>query len=169
MAIEPTTLLPLAKPTSDDVATLLRARTKDLTGDELGVFTADTRPTADEVGRIIDLAYAEVTGRVGAFLGDRCADMARSLVIVRAAAWVELSYWPEQIRSDRSVYAELIDQWTTGLPGLVECAEGNAPADGTDGTNVGFRFGVLDVHGWTASPFYGAPEVPLPAPDEPVP
>jgi hypothetical protein len=41
------------------------------------------------------------------------------------------------------------------------------PGDGDGTTHAGYRFGVLDVHGWTASPYYGAPEVP--APGEPVP
>jgi hypothetical protein len=41
----------------------------------------------------------------------------------------------------------------------VACAEGNVPDDGgEDGTNRGYRFGVLDVHGWTASPYYAAPD-----------
>jgi len=161
MTVEPATVPPLAKPTPDDVATLLRARTKDLDGSELGVFTDATRPTADEVQRIIDLAYAEVTGRAGVYIGSRCAEGAKSLVVIRAAAWVELSYWPEQIRSDRSVYAELIDQWTTGILALLECVQGNLPGDaGEDGGTLHYRFGVLDVHGWTASPYYGAPDVP---------
>lgn len=155
------TIPPLEKPTSDDVATLLRARTKDLDGAELGHFTANTRPTDTEVAAIIDMAYAEVTGRVGVYVGDRCADAAKQLVVIRAAAWVELSYWPEQIRSDRSVYAELVDQWTTGIIGVLECVAGNLPADGgEDGALAGYRFGVLDVHGWTASPYYSAPIVP---------
>jgi hypothetical protein len=153
-------LPPLTKPTPDDVATLLRARTKDLTGAELGVFTANTRPTDVEVAAIIDLAYAEVTARVGLYIGSACADGARALVVIRAAAWVELSYWPEQIRSDRSVYAELIEQWTTGLDNTIACVQGEVPTDGE--TKAGYRFGCLDVHGWTAAPYYGAPDVPAP-------
>lgn len=155
---------PWTSPTSDDVATLLRARTKDLDGNEVGVFNDYTRPTAAEVDRIIAMAYAEISALAGASIGDRCAGTARWLTTLRAAMWVELSYWPEQVRSDRSVYAELAEQWTTGLPQLRECIAGNLPDDGGD-TNAGYRFGTLDVHGWTASPYYAAPVVPEPVPE----
>jgi len=149
----------LVAPTSDDVAALLRARTKDLNGSELGVFNADTRPTDTEVGRLIDMAYAEVVAQVGSIVYDPCAQSATALVALRAAMWVELSYFPEQVRSDRSVYAELATQWAEQMPAVQACVTGNLPGGG-GATNVGFRFGVLDVHGWTASPYYGAPEVP---------
>jgi hypothetical protein len=156
----PVDIPPLEKPTPDDVATILRARTKDLTGTELGTFTADTRPTDTEVARIIDLAYAEVTGRCGLYIGSSCAAGAKSLVVIRAAAWIELSYFPEQVRSDRSVYAELVAQFDPGVQAVMDCVAGNVPDPGDADSNATFRFGVLDVHGWTASPFYGAPEVP---------
>jgi hypothetical protein len=163
----PATIPPLEKPTPDDVATILRARTKDLTGTELGTFTADTRPTDTEVARIIDLAYAEVTGRCGLYIGSSCAAGAKSLVVIRAAAWVELSYFPEQVRSDRSVYAELVAQFDPGVQAVMDCVAGNVPDPGDADSNATFRFGALDVHGWTASPYYGAPEVP--ADDAPAP
>lgn len=151
----------LEKPTPDDVAMILRARTKDLSGNELGRFTADTRPTDAEVSAIIDLAYAEVTGRCGLYIGSACAAGAKSLVVIRAAAWVELSYFPEQVRSDRSVYAELVAQFDPGVQAVMECVAGNAPGSGdVTESNAGYRFGALDVHGWTASPYYGAPVVP---------
>lgn len=156
-------------PTSDDVAALLRARTKDLDGNELGIFNANTRPTNDEVEHLITLAYAEVTAQTGATLGARCMDAARALIAIRAAAWVELSYFPEQVRSDRSVYRELADQWTAGMPALIACVEGNAPGAGEDGSTAGYRFGVLDVHGWTASPYYGVPAEPAPDPGDVLP
>ena len=148
----------LVEPTIDDVAALLRARTKDLNGNELGTFTPDTRPTGTEVERLIDMAYAEVAGSVGSVVYDPCAKSATALVAVRAAMWVELSYFPEQVRSDRSVYAELATQWSDGLEALRACVAGNVPSDG-GATNIGYRFGVLNVHGWTASPYYGSPDV----------
>lgn len=148
-------------PSSDDVATLLRARTKDLDGNEVGVFNDYTRPTGTEVDRIIAMAYAEIAALAGAAISAQCGGTATWLTTLRAAMWVELSYWPEQVRSDRSVYAELAEQWTQGLPLLRECVAGNLPDSGGE-TNAGYRFGVLDVHGWTASPYYDAPVVPEP-------
>jgi hypothetical protein len=149
------TPLPPDAVTTADVAALLRARTKDLAGVELGDFTANTRPTGDEVLRLIAMSWSEVTGQSGVNLADRCAGIACSLIAIRAAMWVELSYFPEQVRSDRSVYQELADQYTAGLPGLTSCVEQNLSGDGGTG---GYRFGTLDVHGWTsiADP-YGLP------------
>jgi hypothetical protein len=142
---------PLAFPTTADVAAILRARTKDLTGVEVGDFTADTRPTHDEVQRLIGQAYAEVTGQSGSYLHPRCAGAATALIVIRAAMWVKLSYFPEQVRSDRSVYQELADQYTAGMPGLLTCVEGNVPgAEGGDDGSVNLRFGMLDVHGQTS-------------------
>jgi hypothetical protein len=150
------TPLPPEAVTTADVAALLRARTKDLTGTEVGDFTPNTRPTDDEVVRLIAMAWAEVTGQSGASLADRCAGIARSLIAIRAAMWVELSYFPEQVRSDRSVYQELADQYTAGLPTLTSCVDQNLAGDA--GGSGGYRFGSLDVHGWTsvADP-YGLP------------
>jgi hypothetical protein len=155
----PTAIEPLPFPTVADVARLLRARTKDLTGTEIGTFNDNTRPTGDEVDELIKLAYAEVTGQSGTRLGDPCAGGASALIVIRAAMWVELSYFPEQVRSDRSVYQELADQYTAGVPRLIACVEGNVPgAGGEEGTNASYRFGALNVHGWTASPYYGSPD-----------
>lgn len=167
LSVSPSTLPILTYPTAADVAALLRARTKDLTGNELGVFTPDTRPTNTEVEHLITLAYAEVTGMSGVYLAERCADLASTLIVIRAAMWVELSYFPEQVRSDRSVYRELAEQFSLGLPNLSACVEGNLPdAGGAGGTNAYFRFGTLDVHGWTASPYYGIPPDPPYPPHE---
>lgn len=152
---------PLELPTTADVAAILRARTKDLDGAEVGDFTDNTRPTGTEVDRLIAMAYAEVSGQVGTNLYEPCASSARTLIAVRAAMWVELSYWPEQVRSDRSAYAELEDQWTASLPALIACVEGNLPGAGGE-SPLGYRFGTLDVHGWTSSPYYGTVETPLP-------
>lgn len=172
MTLPPT----LVAPTNSDVAALLRSRTKDLNGNELDAFTADTRPTDVQVDQLIAMAVTEVTGQVGTSAWGPCGPAATSLIAVRAAMWVELSYFPEQVRSDRSVYAELAAQWTEGLAALLACVQGNAPADGAD-SNIGYRFGVLDIHGWTASPYYGAPgsssenvvpgEAPSPPPGPP--
>jgi hypothetical protein len=148
----------LPRPTSDDVAALLRARTKDLYGNELGVFNANTRPTDAEVEQLISMSYAEVLGHVGGDVFYPCAQPGTALVALRAAMWVELSYFPEQVRSDRSVYSELVAQWSEGLDALMVCVRDNSDDDGTNRT---YAFGTLDVHGWTASPYYGVPPEPV--------
>src|SRR5262245_50015454 len=153
---------PWVAPTVQDVAAVLRARTKDLTGEEIGDFNANTRPTGTEVQRLIDLAYDEVCGYVGSALAARCAGLARSLVIVRAAWWVEGSYWPEQVRSNRSIYDELRQQFLDGIGPLQACVEGNAPGTNGDVDSPSLGFGMLNVHGWTSE---GAPFATPPAPN----
>jgi hypothetical protein len=154
----------LAKPTTADVAALLRARTKDLDGSEVGDFNDNTRPTGTEVDKLIDMAYGEVTGRAGVYLRERCAALAMALVTIRAAMWVEGSYWPEQVRSDRSIFTELAEQFTAGLPTLDACVAGNLPGD-TDGDpatdDMALGFGMLNVHGGTSvrAPFGDPPPV----------
>jgi hypothetical protein len=155
-------VLPL--PSSDDVAKLLRARTKDLAGDELGVFNANTRPTDADVAGMLELAYNEVTGTAGAYLDPRCAALANSLVVIRAAMWVEASYWPEQVRSDRSIYTELAEQYTAGMPTLLDCVAGNLPAGAEGGLPAAapVGFGMVNVHGWASVPApFGVPDPPV--------
>jgi hypothetical protein len=80
------------------------------------------------------------------------------MVIVRAAMWVEGSYWPEQVRADRSIFRELAEQFTSGMPTLIDCVAGNLP-DGGNGTPA-LQFGMLNVHGWTSTGPFEIPPAP---------
>jgi hypothetical protein len=94
-------------PTVDDVGALLRARTKDQFGNELGTFTADTRPTDDQTLVLIGQAYDYVTSRSDTDLPEESWRAARSAIALKAAMLVELSYWPDQIPAGQSPYAML--------------------------------------------------------------
>jgi hypothetical protein len=66
--------------------------------------------------------------------------------------YVELSYWPEQVRSDRSAYGEyksLYDDGLVGLLGVLFPPEGEQ-GPGPDGELV-YReaFGSVPVTSWT--------------------
>src|SRR5215471_18531552 len=87
------------RPTVDDVAALIRARTKDASGNELGTFTPATRPTDAEVEELITNGMAKVAALVGWDLPADTYEEARHLASIVAACEVELSYWPEQVRS----------------------------------------------------------------------
>jgi len=106
LSVPPTTPIdPLTlpwRPTVDDVAALLRARTKDASGNELGTFTPDTRPTDVEVELLITNGCAKVASYVGWDLPDECVEEGRHLATLVAAYEAELSYWPEQVLSNRS-------------------------------------------------------------------
>jgi hypothetical protein len=113
--------------TVQDVADLLLARTKDDDGNELGEFTDATRPTDEGVDRLITRALAEVLARVGGEPAEPFWLALRTLVALYAAMLVELSYFPEQVRSDRSAYPEYERLFTAGLKELIDAIRGGAP------------------------------------------
>lgn len=105
------------RPTVDDVALLLRARTKDDQGNEVGTFDGATRPTDVEVDQQITVAMA----LVGMRFPDPTAmtpeeqEAFAALVAYRAALRIEKAYWPEQVRSDRSPYPMLLAEYQEDL------------------------------------------------------
>jgi hypothetical protein len=110
-------------PTVSDVGALLRARTKDTKGVEIGTFTANTRPTFDEVLRIIDQAAGDVTALVDTDIPVACYWQAAGCICLLSAMLVELSYFPEQVATNRSAYIhykELYDNMLERLLGAVE-------------------------------------------------
>ena len=91
-------------PTINDVAALMRARTKDDQGNELGEFTTATRPTAVEVAVLIDGAVADVRIRVGDSIPSRLWPAAKQAAALKTAAAIERAYWPEQANQQDSAY-----------------------------------------------------------------
>jgi hypothetical protein len=118
------------RPTTTDVAALLRARTKDASGNELGDFTSATRPTDLEVERLITNGCAKVSALVGWDIPDDALDEARHLASIVAACEVELSYWPEQVRSDRSAFTQLWEIFQADVAAFREMVSALAPAGG---------------------------------------
>lgn len=107
-------------PALADVGALLRARTKDTNGNELGTFTADTRPTADEVTNLINKAVSRLAGRIGT---DPCnaelVEDAQGVAGLYAAMLVELSYFPEQIKTGQSPYTQLKELYDDDVKSLI--------------------------------------------------
>jgi hypothetical protein len=153
--------IPWPLPTPDDVAALLRARTKDADGHELGVFTDTTRPTADQVDELIALAYGDVSSQTGAYLDDRTAPAAQSMVALRAAMFVELSYFPEQVRSDRSAYPEYERLYTAGMTALGDAIDGNTAGSGIP------RFASVPIMSATTAAYYSGMGSVWPEPENP--
>ena len=77
-----------------DVAALLRARTKDSNGYEVGTFNDDTRPTSSQVLTLIDQAVADVQAWLGPSPPAELADAARVAAALDTACLIELSYYP---------------------------------------------------------------------------
>lgn len=106
------------RPAIEDVAALLRARTTDSSGNELGTFTSATRPTDDQVDRLIDQALGEVESRVGT-IPDTVVAKARSLASLYTAMLIEASYYPEQATGNESAYERFKELYEAGLAGLL--------------------------------------------------
>lgn len=95
------------RPLVSDVAAWLRTRTVDSSGREVGTFTADTRPTYEEADRVIDLAVDKLEAKFGPNVAAELVGSAKNVVALRAAMLIELSFFADQIRADRSPYNEL--------------------------------------------------------------
>lgn len=102
------------KPSVDDLGAIMRARTRDSAGEELGTFTVDTRPTAAEAGIVIDLALELVAARLGT-VPERLAGTATGIVTLRAAMLAETSYAPEQSGDEQTAYGAYREQYRDAL------------------------------------------------------
>jgi soluble cytochrome b562 len=106
-------------PTVAQVGALLRARTKDASGNELGTFNEETRPTGEQVAGLIATSVSRMRARFGEELAEDLREDAASLVTLRTAMLVELSFFPEQIQSDRSPYDRYKDLYDEGLKAFI--------------------------------------------------
>ena len=122
-------------PTVQQVADLITSRTKDKYGNEVGTFTANTRPQDSQVTRII----GECADQVSTVIGDDIPDVlfvdANNLVALLAACQIELSFFPEQVNSNRSPYREMIALYNENIQTLAKevssVEEGGDPGSGT--------------------------------------
>jgi hypothetical protein len=136
------------RPSIEQVALLIRSRTKDSNGLEVGTFDGDTRPTAEQVELFIDQASALVTMQLpAATIPAELAAAAAAVIALEAACSIEKAYWPEQARSDRSPYALLKVEYDEALAALRTAVEAGGPA------GLGARaYASLPVGSWTSLP-----------------
>jgi hypothetical protein len=134
-------------PTSDytpalaDVGALMRARTKDKYGAEVGTFNTNTRPTAAEATSLIATAAKELAISVGADLPDgpdgdenRLKESAKVVTSILAAMYIEMSYWPENAQQPLSNYASLEKRYDRMYKKLLdEIAEAGGEVSGEEG------------------------------------
>ena len=85
------------------------------------MWTADTRPTLEEVKGIIDTAVGELIATIGAETPIVCSKGATSTAALLAACLIELSYFPEQVRSDRSAYSQYKAMYDGQITALQNC------------------------------------------------
>jgi hypothetical protein len=130
-------------PALHEVGAQNRTRTRTEGGFELGTFTSATRPTSAEVRDLIRSAGNTVAAKVGRDLHPKFAEAAKNLVILRTNMSIELSYFAEQVQSNRSPYAQWKELYDAELASLLEDISGDE-LGGEDG-DAGFpSFGGFD-------------------------
>lgn len=115
---------PESWPSADEVAALLRARTKDVDGRELGVFSADTRPTDEQVGELIANAAEQVAAELSADVPIVLYGSFGFCTKLYTACLVELSYYPEQVNAGKSAYDQYWQMLLRAIEALAERVEG---------------------------------------------
>lgn len=137
-------------PSRDAVATLVRTRTVDSNGNELGAFSVNTRPNIAQADAVILDAMNEAYPFFGLNIPDAPGDKtlpgydadalrkaASQAVAYRAAALIELSYFPEQVAAGRSPYQQYEDTWermVKSLSSSIQEAGGGDAADSGSGS-----------------------------------
>lgn len=124
------------RPTIDQVGSILRARTKDKYGSELGTFTQDTRPTDVQVSDFIDIAIGDTAAALGQSVPSVLWEAISTLVAINTANLIQASYWPEQIEDNSAVFDFWTKWYTDGLKNMAMAvrAENLGDDEGADGT-----------------------------------
>jgi hypothetical protein len=123
-------------PTTDEVARLIISRTRDKYGNLIGVFTDETLPTAEQVDDIIGDVITDVADFIGDTVPVALVDDAQHLVAVRAAMQVELSYYAEQVNTNRSPYNQLKQHFDEDIQQLIRQIQSIESGDDTGGAVV---------------------------------
>lgn len=92
----------LVRPTSDDVAQLLRTRTIEAGGVEAGRFTDSTRPPVDDVDDVIDQSVDDVLALLRDDFDPKHYPQVKRAITLHAAVMLETSFYRENA-DDRAV------------------------------------------------------------------
>jgi hypothetical protein len=107
------------QPELPEVAALVRTRTKDTGGRELGTFSDVTRPTDEEVNNLIAQALSTVESKVGSDIPEKMLPDAKHVVALQTAMLIELTLFPEQVATGRSPYKQYEDMYKDDLATLI--------------------------------------------------
>jgi hypothetical protein len=114
-------------PTVQQVATKIRTRTRLGTvydnkpeGFIYGTFSPATNPTSAQVRDVIREAANIVSADLGREVPLRALAAARTVVALRAAMEIELSYYSEQVAAQRSSYPQLKELYDDAMKSTIE-------------------------------------------------
>jgi hypothetical protein len=138
------------RPTVDEIGKRLAARTMETdTGNRIGTFNADTRPTGEEVHDLIDDALTVVGAAVGVDLEAQYVPMAKAAVIAYTCMSVEMSFYPEATEAGDSAFHALKERFTQQIEFITNALNQQQPNERRivslrQETTVGVRAGRLD-------------------------
>lgn len=138
--------LPDWAPALPEVAALLRARLK-VHGQQHVTFDNATRPTAAQAAELVATATQYVASRAVAEVPAAHWLAARHLAVLRAVMLIELSFWPEQINDENSMFQSLKTLFDEELDALID-----ALAD--EGTGPDLRVGSIPVVSSTVGAYH---------------
>jgi hypothetical protein len=127
------------EPSVQDVADLLMSRVRTSGGQYVGTFDETTLPTGAQVQRLIEKATERVAGKLGTNLSGEAAEDAANIAAIGAAMFVELSFFPEQIDSDRSPYSEYKELWDEVMNPDETTSETTIPQGSVSGPSWSFE------------------------------
>jgi len=94
-------------PTLQDVGHVVLSRTRDSNGNILGTFTDDTQPTDEECRVLIEKAIDDVLPLIGSDIPEELIGEAQNIASIRTAMYIELTFYANEVATNRSVYPEL--------------------------------------------------------------
>jgi hypothetical protein len=132
-------------PTLSDVGHVVLSRTRDSNGNVLGTFTNDTQPTGDETRVLIEKALADVTPLIGTDIPEGLIPEAQHIASIRTAMYIELTFYANEVATNRSVYPELkalFDEKIKSLASAIIAEEsGQSPTDALAGAGGSPAYG----------------------------
>lgn len=137
-------------PTIDEIGKRLAARTMITdTGERVGTFNDETRPTGEEVSDLIQDALTVVGAAVGIDLEAEFLPMAKAAVIAYTCMSIEMSYYPETTEAGESAFHAFKDRFTQQTEYITTSLNERRPNERRivslrQETTVGSRAGRLD-------------------------
>lgn len=121
-------------PSLEEVGQVTLGRTVDDLGIQTGTFSEETRPTDDQVTKLILRAVADVRPKIGADIPADLFEDAKTVVSYRTAMLIELTQFGAEVATERSPYPQYKELFKEALGDLINSVE--AEEAGADSANT---------------------------------
>jgi len=142
-------------PTLQDVGHVILSRTRDDNGNVMGTFTSGTQPTDEEARILIQKAVDDCIPLIGTDIPEELIQEAQNIASIRTAMYVEITFYANEVATNRSVYPELkalFDEKVATLAKAIAAIEsGESVTDALAGAGGSPKYGGYppsDCYGW---------------------